>query len=51
MTLPETEWEDPHPAAGRDRWRGAPQQYAVFVTLTQASAAATWRVSQLQVQE
>jgi hypothetical protein len=36
---------------GRDRWRGPASQYAVFVTLTRTSAAAVWKVSQLQVQE
>jgi hypothetical protein len=36
---------------GRDRWRGPAAQYAVFVTLTRASAAVAWKVSQLQVQE
>lgn len=36
---------------GRDRWRGAPQQYALFITLTRSSAKAPWQVSQLQVQQ
>jgi hypothetical protein len=36
---------------GRDRWRGGPQQYALFVTLTRISAKAPWQVSQMQVQE
>jgi hypothetical protein len=36
---------------GRDHWRGTAQRYAVFVTLARTSAAAPWRVSQLQVQE
>lgn len=36
---------------GRDRWRGTPQQYALFITLTRSSAKAPWLVSQLQVQE
>jgi hypothetical protein len=36
---------------GRDRWRGAAQQYALFITLTRPSTTAPWKVSQLQVQE
>lgn len=36
---------------GRDRWRGTPQQHALFITLTRAAAAAPWQVSQLQVQD
>jgi hypothetical protein len=34
---------------GRDRWRGTPQQYALFITLTRTGAKAPWKVSQLQV--
>ncbi|TCC33892.1 hypothetical protein E0H75_42300 [Kribbella capetownensis] len=36
---------------GRDRWRGTPQRYALYITLTRASAKAPWQISQLQVQE
>jgi hypothetical protein len=36
---------------GRDRWRGVPQQYALFVTLTRTGVKSPWQVSQLQVQQ
>jgi hypothetical protein len=36
---------------GRDRWRGTPQQYALFITLNRPGAKSSWQVSQLQVQQ
>lgn len=44
------QWAVTVTVTGRDNWRGAPETYTAYASLTRAAAGAPWRVSALSLQ-